>query len=186
MQETSTQVDRCKSTVIFQSAQELANQPKKLTRCFEVLLVGHLRAVKDPFLIVKALRSLPPSSRIKIVHMGDALTQSMKSMAERYSNELKRYRWLGPRPHRDAIRRIARSRLTVLTSKIEGAPSVFPRRSSMGFPFSVPGLMHLLACWEKTTRDCLRSETSRSWKVCCFAVKPTHGFTPVCWKKSIA
>ncbi len=113
-----------KSVVIFQSAQRLARRPAPLKRCFEVSLVGHLRDVKDPFLIVEATRCLPESSRIKVVHLGEALTLPMKRRAERESLTNPRYQWLGEKPHGETIRRIARSRLTVLTSRIEGAPSV--------------------------------------------------------------
>ena len=67
-----------KSRVIFQSALPVANPPLPLKRCFEVSLIGHLRPVKDPFLAAKATRFLPAESKIKIVHLGEALSPKME------------------------------------------------------------------------------------------------------------
>ena len=109
--------------VIFQSATEIAHPPKKLIRWFEIALVGHLRPVKDPFRAAQAARLLPETSRIKIVHFGKALSSQMEKLAQKETSENPRYRWLGRVSHGVAQRRLARSRLTVLSSRVEGAPS---------------------------------------------------------------
>ena len=115
--------DRRKSSVILQSSTPLANPPKKLLRVFEVSILGHLRAVKDPFRAAMAVRRLPESSRIKVVHFGSALTPSMEQRALKESKSNARYHWFGSVPHGEAQRRLARSRLSVLTSKSEGGPA---------------------------------------------------------------
>ena len=113
-----------KIQVIFQSAERLVRPPKKLTRFFEVSVLGHLRPVKDPFRTAYAARRLPPSSRVRVVHFGRALTARMESTARREMGSNFRYRWFGSVPHGVAQRRLARSRLTVLSSKSEGGPAV--------------------------------------------------------------
>lgn len=116
---------RSKAHPIFQSAKTLRPQPKPLVRCFEVVMAGHLRAEKDPLLAAKAARSLPGESRIKIHHLGFALTQTFARRAQRESANNPRYQWMGGTPHWQCRRRIARSRVLLLTSKSEGGPSVF-------------------------------------------------------------
>ena len=115
--------DRQKSCVILQSAAPVLNPPKKLTRVFEISIIGHLRSVKDPFRTAKAVRDLPESSRVRVVHFGAALTPAMERRALQETDRNERYRWFGSVPHGVAQRRLARSRLSVLTSKSEGGPA---------------------------------------------------------------
>src|SRR6266496_4510706 len=44
---------------------------------FDVCVIGHLRAVKDPFRTAMAARSLPDSSRIRVLQIGRAMTSAM-------------------------------------------------------------------------------------------------------------
>lgn len=113
-----------KAVAILQSAMLVKNRPEPLTDQFEVCVVGHLRAEKDPFLAARAVRLLPEQSRIQISHLGAALTSEYEQQARQEMESNVRYRWLGPLPHLDTQSIIARSRLMILTSKIEGAPSV--------------------------------------------------------------
>ena len=46
-------------------------------RHFYVCVIGHLRPVKDPFRAAKAARLLPASSRIRILHIGSAMTKTL-------------------------------------------------------------------------------------------------------------
>lgn len=115
---------RDKSVVIYQSATPIKRPPPPLKRCFEVSVLGHLRKVKDPFRTAKAVRLLPADSRIKVAHFGAALSASMKRQAEQETTSNPRYRWHGLVTHGVAMRRLARSCLTVLSSFHEGGPSV--------------------------------------------------------------
>lgn len=114
---------KSKSSVIFQSAQPVRNPPPPLKTRFEVSVIGHLRKVKDPFLAARAAKHLPPESTIQIVHFGQALDPQIEREANQLQHSIPRYRWLGPRPHAETMRRLARSRVTLLTSRVEGAPS---------------------------------------------------------------
>lgn len=128
---------RKKTHVIFQSATPRSRTPTQLKRCFEVAVIGHLRSVKDPFRAAAASRLLPGTSRIKIVHIGSALTKAMAHRARAESDANPRYQWVGPVLHSEAIRRLARSRLLVLSSQSEGAPAVISEAIVNGVPMLV-------------------------------------------------
>lgn len=113
-----------KLRVIYQSANTVVPKPKPLTRWFEVTVIGHLRSVKDPFRTAYASSQLPDDSRIRIVQIGRALNRSMEKTARMIAARNPRYRFLGPLSHSETQRRLARSRLTVLSSKSEGGPAV--------------------------------------------------------------
>lgn len=115
---------RAKARVIYQSAERLKNPPRPLQRVFEICVSGHLRPVKDPFRAALAARGLPAESRITITHIGGALSASMKQRALKEMRRNVRYRWLGEVPLWKARRITARSRLLVLSSRMEGGPSV--------------------------------------------------------------
>lgn len=115
---------RKKTHLIVQSALPVRSRPSPLKRSFEVSVLSHLRNEKDPFRTAIAARGLPDSSRIQIKHLGGAYTKQLESKARQESNTNDRYRWLGNRPHGEARRLLARSRLTVLSSRLEGGPSV--------------------------------------------------------------
>lgn len=115
---------RQKSRVIFQSAIPLPTRPCPLKSVFEISVCGHLRPVKDPFRAALAARKLPAESRIRITQIGAALTDSMKQRATKELIRNPRYRWAGDVPHLRARRLVARSRLLVLSSKLEGGANV--------------------------------------------------------------
>ena len=87
---------------------------------FEVCVLGHLRLVKDPFRAAEAARRLPVESKIRVVHIGAALEPEMEQGARAEQQANSRYTWLGELPRPDALRTLARSRLLVLSSLMEG------------------------------------------------------------------
>ena len=86
---------RKKVAVIFQSATRVEPRPVSLKRFFEVTVIGHLRTVKDPFLTAAAVERLPQDSRVRVVHIGKALTPQMETRALRLTESNFRYRWIG-------------------------------------------------------------------------------------------
>ena len=112
-----------KCRVIFQSARPVARQAP-LKNQLEVVVSGHLRAVKDPFRAARAVRDVPPDSRLRVHHLGRALSDAMARMATREMQINDRYRWLGEVPHWQSRRMIARGSVLVLSSKMEGGASV--------------------------------------------------------------
>ncbi|MEX2621638.1 MAG: selenoneine biosynthesis selenosugar synthase SenB [Egibacteraceae bacterium] len=91
---------------------------------FDVVFLAHLRAVKDPLLVAKATRLLPADSAVRVTHLGAALDRDLGERAAAETEANPRYRWLGDRPRAEALTRLARSRLLVLTSRLEGGANV--------------------------------------------------------------
>lgn len=114
---------RRKSYVVYQSAQRVSHVPA-LKSCFEVIVSGHLREEKDPFRTAAALAHLPADSRIRVTHIGGAMSPAMAAEARRWMKCDARYRWLGEVAHGKALRLLARSRLMVISSRMEGGANV--------------------------------------------------------------
>ncbi|MFY9554497.1 MAG: selenoneine biosynthesis selenosugar synthase SenB [Blastocatellia bacterium] len=105
------------------AATESASSPPKRSSgldTFDVCVVGHLRPVKDPFRAALAARLLPASSRIRVVQVGGAMSRQaeLKAQAEMRINP--RYCWLGAQPAWRVRRVLERSRLFILSSRMEG------------------------------------------------------------------
>jgi putative glycosyltransferase (TIGR04348 family) len=114
---------RRKTRVVVQSAQTVPRQTP-LKSCFEVVVSGHLREEKDPFRAAAALACLPPSSRIRVTHIGGAMSPAMAKEARLWMKREPRYQWLGEVAHGKALRLLARSRLMVISSRMEGGANV--------------------------------------------------------------
>ncbi len=123
-----------KVRVIVQSAERLRHAPEPLKRAFEVCVSGHLRPVKDPFRAALASRQLPSDSRIRITHVGSALTPAMERRALEEMARNNRYQWRGEVPNWKARRLLARSRLLVLSSKMEGGANVVSEAIAASVP----------------------------------------------------
>ena len=115
---------RSKARVIYQSAERTRRRRYRSRACFDVCVLGHLRAVKDPFRTAMALRFLPCTSRIRVTHLGQALDATMEKRARALMARNGRYRWLGEVPRGKARRILAASHLTVISSQMEGGANV--------------------------------------------------------------
>ena len=125
---------RPKVRVVFQSFTPPTESPAPRPDRFEVCVLGHLRAVKDPFLAAKAVRGLPAESRVRVVHVGGALSPEFAEQARAEQATNPRYEWLGELPRADAVRTLARCRLLVMTSRSEGGPSAVSEAIACGVP----------------------------------------------------
>ena len=114
---------RRKAQVVYQSARRVS-RPPPLTSCFEVVVSGHLREEKDPFRAAAALAYLPKESRIRVTHIGGAMSATMSQQAKAWMKREPRYRWLGEVAHGKALRLLARSRLMIISSRMEGGANV--------------------------------------------------------------
>jgi putative glycosyltransferase (TIGR04348 family) len=142
---------RGKTRVIYQSVEARVARPpsrsRRGSRPFDVCVLGHLRQVKDPFRTAVASRLLPPLSDVRVLHVGGALSPDMAEQARAEAAVNPRYHWLGDLPRWKALRTLARSRLLVLTSRLEGGANAISEAVTVGVPViasDIPGSVGLL------------------------------------------
>jgi len=101
---------------------------------FDVCVIGHLRAVKDPFRTAMAARSLLESSRLRVLQIGGAMTDAMAKRARKEMETNERYRWLEEQPQSRARSILSRSSLCVLSSRLEGGANVLSEAIAAAVP----------------------------------------------------
>ena len=124
---------RHKVRIVYQSAPALQAVRGK-THGFDVAVIGHLRAVKDPMRAALAARSLPRRSRIRIVHLGSAETPRWSAIAQAEMKRNPRYVWRGERPRAEVRRLLGRAKAMVLSSLSEGGANVISEAVAAGVP----------------------------------------------------
>lgn len=123
---------RAKACVIYQSAPMLAPLATEAA-VFEVLMVGHLRAEKDPLTFMRAATTASAPA-LRFVQVGGALDEELGRQAQQTTARCPAYRWLGALAH-DATRELLRrSRLLVLPSLMEGGANVIVEAVTSGVP----------------------------------------------------
>jgi putative glycosyltransferase (TIGR04348 family) len=139
---------RKKTRIIYQSVEDKeeptgarSSSAKSMTRAeartngnFDVCVIGHLRAVKDPFRTAMAARSLPDSSRIRVFQIGGAMTDAMAKRADSEMDTNERYRWLDEQPQSRVRSMLNQSSLCVLSSRIEGGANVVSEAIAASVP----------------------------------------------------
>lgn len=123
-----------KTHVIYQSVVGPKRPPAKPKTSFDVCVLGHLREVKDPFRTALASRLLPASSRIRVRHVGKALSPEMAEVARAEADANPRYHWLGELQRWRARQVLARSHILVLSSVMEGGANVISEALAVPVP----------------------------------------------------
>src|SRR5262249_774222 len=133
-----TSAERKKAQVIYQSLPPLPRRKESrsasLGNHFDICVIVHLRAVKDPFRAAMAARRFPNSSRIRMIQVGGALSKYMEERALREMEINQRYLWLGKLSRARALRVMAQSRLCVISSRIEGGANALSEAIVAGVP----------------------------------------------------
>ena len=138
---------RRKVRVIYQSAERPSPSTHGEESRFQVCVLAHLRAVKDPLRVAYAVRGLPSLSKIQVKHAGAVLDPDFGRQVEAEQRTNPRYRWLGPLAHENAMDLLARSHMLVLTSQLEGGANVISEAIAISIPVIsslIPGSVGIL------------------------------------------
>jgi len=128
---------RARARVILQSTTARLTLPRT-TRHLRAVMVGHLRAEKDPLTLMSAARLLRdgprPAVPVFIDHIGEALEPALGQAARATARDCPGYRWLGGLPHEATRRRIQRAHVLVHASRMEGGAHVVMEAVASGTP----------------------------------------------------
>lgn len=136
-----------KVRVIYQSARPLRRRLPPRKRTFDVCVVGHLRDEKDSLRTAFAVRDLPVTSRIRVLHYGKPHDESWERMAREEMRRNGRYHWFGELPHWRVREAYARCRAMVMSSNMEGGANTVSEAVVAGLPViasDIPGNVGLL------------------------------------------
>jgi putative glycosyltransferase (TIGR04348 family) len=125
---------RKKARVIHQSVTPFKRRDWRSGIRFDVCIIGPLRPVKDPFRAALASRLLPRSSRIRVIHAGDAIAKSAEVRARKETISNPRYKWLGGVSQARVRRILSNSRLFVISSRMEGGANALGEAIVAGLP----------------------------------------------------
>ena len=122
-----------KAQVILQSVP--ARQTlSKTNRHLRAVMVGHLRAEKDPLTLMAAAQCLTDAPDIFIDHIGASLDAALGQAAQATAAQCPHYRWLGALGHEVTLRRIQRAHVLVHASRLEGGAHVVMEAVRCGTP----------------------------------------------------
>ena len=123
-----------KAVVVPCSLDEITERAKPQSGPFVISVVGHLRAVKQPFLTIEAVAKHPAWENLEVWQMGEALDEESEKTAKEWVKKDARYHWLGGLPRMESLRRCAQSQLTINSSLLEGGANAVLEAMTMGVP----------------------------------------------------
>lgn len=120
--------------VIHQSAIPLSRPRIPARKNFDICVIGHLREEKDSLRTAYAVRDLPETSRLRVIHLGKAHDETWAVDASREAAQNPRYTWLGDVPGWRVRREFVKTHLMVLSSVMEGGANVISEAVVAGVP----------------------------------------------------
>ena len=124
---------RRKCHVVYQSARILEPAAKPADR-LDCIVVGHLRAEKDPLAAARALALIPRDVPVYVHHVGEALDATLGAAVRDAARRDPRYRWIGGLPHGLARAAIKEAHLLVHPSLLDGGANVIAEAVTAGTP----------------------------------------------------
>ena len=122
---------RKKTHIVYQSAKTLAPATKPSER-LNCVVVGHLRAEKDPATLFRAVEGLPVNSPVHILHLGAPLDDQLAAKAHALAQRRPNYRYAGALAHGLTRAAIKRAHLLIHPSIMEGGANVIVEALSSG------------------------------------------------------
>lgn len=132
---------------LFQSAEPLPRCQRPVQSRFDGVVIGHLRDEKDPLRTAWAARQVPAASRLNVIQLGRAHNDHWQALAEQEARENPRFDWKGELPRWQVRRHMAKARLMVISSVMEGGANVVSEACVAGLPViasDIPGNLGLL------------------------------------------
>lgn len=124
---------RRKTTVVFQSANPLATR-RKAALPLKCVVVGHLRAEKDPETLFRALERIPPQIPLRVRHIGAPLDEELARGARDLAARDPRYRYEGAMARGLTRSAIGAAHVLVHPSIVEGGANVIVEAVTAGTP----------------------------------------------------
>ncbi len=137
---------RHKAVVCLQSTTQ-RTRFVKTQQHLRAVMVGHLRAEKDPRTYFDAARLLADRPDILLDHIGSPLEPLLGEAASELSRQVPTYHWLGALSHEVTRRRMQRAHVLVHPSRMEGGAHVVMEAVCSGTPVlasCIPGNVGLL------------------------------------------
>lgn len=101
---------------------------------FRVVVLAHLREVKDPLMAARAATHVPSSSRIMVHLAGDAHTDEWQQQAAAEQAANPRFRWYQGLPRSEALSLLASGHVLACTSLLEGGANAVSEAIAIGVP----------------------------------------------------
>ena len=123
-----------KTTVVHQSVAPPLPDRRPAPDEVRVIVLAHLREVKDPLLAARAARRLDQTSRVTVHHAGRAFDRSWVEAAENEEKVNPRYHWHRELDRDAALRLLATGHVLACTSLAEGGANVVTEAIAVGVP----------------------------------------------------
>ena len=123
-----------KTHVIPQSVMDAMPPRAPAAGEFRVVVLAHLREVKDPLMSARAARLVAPQSLITVHHAGEAPDDGWARAAQAEAAENPRYQWHGALSAGAALDLLSTASVLACTSLSEGGANVVSEAIAMGVP----------------------------------------------------
>ncbi len=123
-----------KSSVVYQSVEAPLPERTVDPTVFSIVVLAHLRDVKDPLMSARAARLLPSTSKAVVDHGGGAHDEHWQQAADDEARLNPRYHWHGELDQPRALELMAAGRVLACTSRVEGGANVVSEALAIGVP----------------------------------------------------